>query len=219
MQLHHIVPEADGGDDTAANCIPLCLECHEEVGSYNPSHPIGRKFSAEELRRHRDVWFDSVKAHPERLSCTIDSLFRPNPESVPSTPEVQVKVEPHYHECGVLEKDKSGVLTTVEREVFAAKVRNQGSRSVYVEVIGFTCGEKRYPGLFSPWSSKDNDEACELSAGRSQVFSFFGVKLEEEDIPKFDGMYVLLGSGQEFVNRNVNLERLLGEWRISDDAK
>ena len=77
MQLHHILQEADGGSDTLDNCIPLCLNCHEEVGSYNPKHPIGRKFSSDELKQHRDVWFDFVRRHPERLNNSPETFFTP----------------------------------------------------------------------------------------------------------------------------------------------
>jgi HNH endonuclease len=75
MQLHHIMPESVGGPDTAENCIPLCLDCHEEVGSYNPKHPIGRKFSPEELTLHRDLWFEVIRLHPERLNAAPGPLF------------------------------------------------------------------------------------------------------------------------------------------------
>jgi hypothetical protein len=78
MQLHHIKPEAEGGEDSLENSIPLCLACHAEVACYNSSHPIGRKFSESELKRHRDLWFDFVKAHPERLANSPGSLFRPD---------------------------------------------------------------------------------------------------------------------------------------------
>jgi hypothetical protein len=48
--------------DTLENCIPLCFECHAEVGSYNAEHPKGRKFSPAELGKHRDAWFAQVKS-------------------------------------------------------------------------------------------------------------------------------------------------------------
>lgn len=54
MELHHIKQVADGGDDTADNCIPLCFDCHAEVKSYNPHHPKGKKFTEKELKEHRD---------------------------------------------------------------------------------------------------------------------------------------------------------------------
>lgn len=75
MQTHHIIQEADAGADTLDNCIPLCFDCHGEVVSYNPKHPIGRKFLSDELKRHRDIWFDFVKAHPERINAASDSFF------------------------------------------------------------------------------------------------------------------------------------------------
>lgn len=62
IELHHIVPQADGGADTVENCIPLCFDCHAEATHYNPDHPKGRRFSSTELKRHRDAWFSSVKS-------------------------------------------------------------------------------------------------------------------------------------------------------------
>lgn len=72
MEIHHIVPEAEGGEDTEENGIPLCLDCHAEVGSYNPQHPKGRKFTPSELTRHREQWF-AVCATPPWVAATDSS--------------------------------------------------------------------------------------------------------------------------------------------------
>jgi hypothetical protein len=61
MELHHIVPEAEGGEDTYENCVPLCFDCHAEVKAYNPKHPKGRKYTESELRGHRDRWYEKVR--------------------------------------------------------------------------------------------------------------------------------------------------------------
>ena len=61
MEVHHIVPQKDGGEDTFENAIPLCFDCHAEVGAYNTDHPKGVKFSKTELKRHRDNWYNCVK--------------------------------------------------------------------------------------------------------------------------------------------------------------
>ena len=58
LETHHIV---QSGGDTFENCIPLCFDCHAEVGSYNTHHPKGRKFSATELQAHRDRWYQLVR--------------------------------------------------------------------------------------------------------------------------------------------------------------
>jgi hypothetical protein len=166
------------------------------------------KLQKEKVYIRRGSSTDPTKpASPEEIA-----QMRVSAEHISGTPEVFVKVEPHYHVCGTMRKDKSGTLVAEDREVFAAMVRNQGSRTAFVEVIGLTCGEKRYPGLFSPWTSKETDEARELPPGKSQIFSCFGVKMPEEDLSKLDGMYVQIGSGQEFINK-VNMERLVEEWR------
>ncbi len=55
--VHHIVQEALGGANTIENAICLCQRCHTEAGHYNPSHPLGTKYSPQELRAHRDAWW------------------------------------------------------------------------------------------------------------------------------------------------------------------
>lgn len=59
MEIHHIVQRADGGDESIENGIPLCFNCHAEVGHYNVEHPKGTKFTSKELRGHRDRWFET----------------------------------------------------------------------------------------------------------------------------------------------------------------
>ena len=54
------MPKAEGGEDSESNCIALCFDCHADVGSYNPQHPKGRRFTAPELREHRDAWFNKM---------------------------------------------------------------------------------------------------------------------------------------------------------------
>lgn len=58
IELHHIKQVADGGEDTADNCIPLCFDCHADVKSYNPHHPKGRRFTEKELKGHRDKCYE-----------------------------------------------------------------------------------------------------------------------------------------------------------------
>lgn len=66
IECHHIIPESDGGASTVENCIPLCFDCHADVGHYNSRHPKGTKYTAEELRGHRDKWFKAMALLSER---------------------------------------------------------------------------------------------------------------------------------------------------------
>ena len=60
MEIHHIKQHADGGADTFDNAIPLCFECHADMGKTDPHHPKGRNYTAAELKMHRDRWYDIV---------------------------------------------------------------------------------------------------------------------------------------------------------------
>ena len=57
MEIHHIIPKSEGGEDTEENGIPLCFDCHAEVAAYNPQHPKGRRYTPSELRKHKEQWF------------------------------------------------------------------------------------------------------------------------------------------------------------------
>jgi hypothetical protein len=76
IEVHHIVPESEGGPNTSDNAIALCFDCHTDAGHYNADHPRGTRFSRRELRRHRELWHTLVQrngieqpAHNESLHC------------------------------------------------------------------------------------------------------------------------------------------------------
>ncbi len=50
VEVHHIVPEAEGGPDEPENAAPLCPSCHETFGA----NPTKRKF----IREARDFWYE-----------------------------------------------------------------------------------------------------------------------------------------------------------------
>src|SRR5579859_1300579 len=61
MEAAHIISEKDDGSDDADNGIPVCFDCHEEIGSYNEDHPKGNKIRPEELRARRDRLYKLVE--------------------------------------------------------------------------------------------------------------------------------------------------------------
>ncbi len=60
VEIHHIKPQADGGEDTLENAIALCFDCHADAGHYNPKHPKGLKLSQGELKLQKENWFKIV---------------------------------------------------------------------------------------------------------------------------------------------------------------
>lgn len=76
IEIHHIVPQAQGGADDFDNGMPLCYECHGKVDAYNREHPKGRKYQPTELKRHRDDWFAMVS---ERRVMVVEGHVTPVP--------------------------------------------------------------------------------------------------------------------------------------------
>jgi hypothetical protein len=64
IETDHIRRAADGGDDDIANAIPVCFDCHAEIHSYDDQHPRGRKFTAEELAKHKEQWLKLCSEQP-----------------------------------------------------------------------------------------------------------------------------------------------------------
>jgi hypothetical protein len=89
--VHHILHESDKGPNTIDNAIVLCQRCHGEGGHYNPRHPIGNKYSRDELRKHRDLWWDACER-------TAGFSFPEDPISV-SPPKIEL-LTPHRQTCG-----------------------------------------------------------------------------------------------------------------------
>ena len=60
IEIHHIIQKADGGSDDFDNAIPLCLDCHADMGRSDVHHPGRKAYTASELKRHRDNWYKRV---------------------------------------------------------------------------------------------------------------------------------------------------------------
>jgi hypothetical protein len=57
--IHHIEPE---GTDIN-NAIPLCLECHNKIASYDPKHPWGTKYKVKEIKARREQIYEKYTRH------------------------------------------------------------------------------------------------------------------------------------------------------------
>ncbi len=63
VEVHHIIPEAEGGPNSEDNAAPLCPYCHETFGS----NPTKRKY----IKQGRNNWYEICEkrysSDPERL--------------------------------------------------------------------------------------------------------------------------------------------------------
>lgn len=74
IELHHIQQKADGGPDTFDNCIPLCFDCHAQMGRPDPRHSKGKAYSPEELKAHRNKWYaqKTAECKSAEIVCEAD---------------------------------------------------------------------------------------------------------------------------------------------------
>jgi hypothetical protein len=59
----------------------------------------------------------------------------------------------------------------------------------------------------------------EVPAGHSAAFQFWSVKLDSEDIERLDGMYLVAGTGDVFINKEDSLARLIEEFRNQPETE
>jgi hypothetical protein len=65
IETDHIEPAAETQNHSIENAIPVCFDCHAEIHAYNPKHPRGRRFTAEELIKHKTQWIEICKSNPQ----------------------------------------------------------------------------------------------------------------------------------------------------------
>lgn len=94
IELHHIKQHADGGEDTFENCIPLCFDCHADVGTYNPHHSKGTRYNETELIERRDIFYKEIEEgkrtsiskefaeHLEEVQVILRKLFREEKDAI-----------------------------------------------------------------------------------------------------------------------------------------
>lgn len=76
IEVAHIIAEADGGLNTDDNGIPLCFDCHQEIGGYDIRHPKGNKFTDIELKTRRDKVYELVENGVLQAQIVTSQLHR-----------------------------------------------------------------------------------------------------------------------------------------------
>jgi len=63
IEIAHIIPKKKGGPGDIDNAIPLCFDCHSEIGRYNDEHPKGNKYRPRELKARREQIYEEHTRH------------------------------------------------------------------------------------------------------------------------------------------------------------
>lgn len=53
VEIHHIIPQEEGGPDTLDNAAPLCSSCHDLYG--------GNPYKRKQIKQMKDYWFELVE--------------------------------------------------------------------------------------------------------------------------------------------------------------
>jgi hypothetical protein len=92
VDIHHIIPQAQGGSDDIDNAAPLCQNCHDRFGA-NPE-------KQKEIRQMRDWWYDVVKekyhsdqSQFERISETILKIQHTQAQAVSKTEIEELRIQ------------------------------------------------------------------------------------------------------------------------------
>jgi hypothetical protein len=67
VEIHHIIPQEQGGADSEDNAAPLCPSCHETYGA----NPEKRKF----IREVRDFWYEICEKRYAPDSSKLDDII------------------------------------------------------------------------------------------------------------------------------------------------
>ncbi len=84
IEAAHIIQEAEGGNDDD-NGIPLCFDCHQEIGAYDSKHPKGNKFTPEELKARRDQLYSLVESGVLQAQVIAGRLHSMSAKEIPKT--------------------------------------------------------------------------------------------------------------------------------------
>lgn len=63
IEIAHIIPKGEVGSGDIDNAIPLCFDCHSEIGRYNEKHPKGNKYKPKELKARREQIYEEYTRH------------------------------------------------------------------------------------------------------------------------------------------------------------
>lgn len=92
IEIAHIDQSAGNNID---NGIPLCYNCHAEIGSYNKEHPRGNKYRPKELRARRNQVYEEHTRHlvPPILPSLISPAESENTRAIRPLPFVATRLQ------------------------------------------------------------------------------------------------------------------------------
>ncbi len=95
INVFHINPDVKDVPDTLENAIVLCLRCNAEAVYASSQNIPGNKYSPQELRRHRDLWWQWCERNPDTaIPTTLPGAHREHLYVPFPSPKLDVIPEP-----------------------------------------------------------------------------------------------------------------------------
>lgn len=84
VEVHHIIPQKEGGEDTINNAAPLCSRCHDLYGD-NPS-------KRKQIRQMRDHWYEVMEKRNKGKLSDLDPI-RPDHERINALRDKSIAIQ------------------------------------------------------------------------------------------------------------------------------
>lgn len=124
VEIHHIIPQAYGGNDSLENAAPLCASCHDLFGG----NPEKRK----QIREMRDHWFDLMERRFNGEINILDPISE-NPNNINMIKDKGVAI---YHLVYEHEDFETSATILVKLLQTAQKQFPNQKRYLYMDIEG-----------------------------------------------------------------------------------
>jgi len=129
VEVHHIIPQKEGGPDTLENAAPLCARCHDLLGD----NPQKRK----QLREMRDLWWELCEKRESSNLEILQKLDELKTEYEKSTEDSVKKVLDEVRTT-LIQFHQSSISTLESASTFSEIVTASGISSM----SGFSSGRQ-----------------------------------------------------------------------------
>lgn len=129
VQVHHIIPEAEGGPNTIDNAAPLCASCHDLFGG----NPEKRK----QIRQMRDYWWELMEEWRSNLLAASDldslAIIEEDPDNINQLKDKAIAIYHVVYDYEEFEKSAQILFELVKK--VQESLPNQ-KRALYLDIEG-----------------------------------------------------------------------------------
>ncbi|HNP69285.1 MAG TPA: HNH endonuclease [Aequorivita sp.] len=135
IEAAHIIAEADGGSNIDDNGIPLCFDCHQEIGGYDIRHPKGNKFTEIELKARRDKVYELVENGVLQAQIVSNQLHKNLDSEHQSTSNIKINIYKPTKEVKIIIELAQNQLTKPENIPLKLQLLNDREQAYVIDTL------------------------------------------------------------------------------------